>query len=346
MPAGSDGGGLGTRFGTRRIGAWALLAFVAACDGPAVGEPGEATTGGGGSGAPPAGFDPENPVVPEPKDEEDVCALWEGTRAGLVGGTWEGSVEACDAGTWSADGAGSVLALVNLYREMAGLPPAALDAGYSAFAQACSLLMDANDALDHFPPESWACFTEDGAFGAAHANLATIDGVTAVDLYMIDSQNEDTLGHRRWILSRRLAEIGAGSTDDYSCLVVIDPDFALHDGPDWIAWPPPGAFPIEATKAWGHLDKSGWSLQSEAIDLAGAKVVVKSAGAELPVLVSQLPGGYGSAFAIRIASDGWKLETGKTYEVTVAGVAVPIAWSFTIVDCGEPEKEGHVPPGG
>jgi hypothetical protein len=106
-------------------------------------------------------------------------------------------------------------------------------------------------------------------------------------------------------------------------------------GKQWMAWPPPGAFPMQAyTDVYKRsLDSTGWSLQSEKIDLGQAQVKVTSGGQDKPVKVEQLTGNYGGAKAIRIALDGWKAAAGQTYAVSVSGTSTPISYEIQLVDC-------------
>jgi hypothetical protein len=206
-------------------------------------------------------------------------------------------------------------------------------------AQACALMMTANDALSHTPPMDWKCYTELGYKGANTSNISSGPGVSSVISYMVDTGNETTFGHRRIILSNELGPIGLGSAgkDGASCMQNIGGTGKA--GKAWMAWPPPGAFPMQAyVDAYRRsLDETGWSIQASTkgakIDLSAAQVTVTSAGQARPVKVEQLTGTYGQATAIRIVPDGWKAAAGSTYSVNVTGVTTPIAYEFQLVDC-------------
>jgi hypothetical protein len=192
------------------------------------------------------------------------------------------------------------------------------------------------EGLSHDPPESWRCYTELGREGAATSNISGGPGVSSVDAYLMDSGNETTHGHRRIILSNWLGPIGLGSTGDggSSCMQNIGGDGDA--GKEWLAWPPPGPFPLQAYGGRNRsLSDTGWSIQSEDIDLGNATVTVASGGMDLPLEVSDLMGNYGSTEAIRIVPNGWDPEAGQTYAVSVAGVTPPIAYEFQIVDCAD-----------
>jgi hypothetical protein len=285
------------------------------------------------------------PVVPDPPDarpapdaNEDpdeavrMCARWNADRAALDEGTWSGSVDACSAGDVTADGRASALRLVNLYRFLAGLPEVTTSPGLDAKAQRCALMMHANRALSHSPPDSWRCFSADGKEAAGSSNIATTAGVAAVDLYMVDPGNPTTMGHRRWILSNGLGPIGLGTTDGYSCMWVFGGRGS--GGREWTAWPPPGPFPHEAVKpSWSSIDETGWTIQSASIDLRGAQVTVTAGGQTLPVTTTVLDANYGSRYALSFIPQGWTTRAGTTYHVAVTGGAQPIEYDVRVVDC-------------
>jgi hypothetical protein len=196
-------------------------------------------------------------------------------------------------------------------------------------------MMEANGDLSHDPPMSWTCWTEDGAEGASSSNISGGASVRSADAYMIDNGNATTIGHRRWILSNSLGPIGIGSTGNgASCMQNLR---GTGDaGKAWMAWPPPGVFPLQAlVMGRGSLDDTGWTIQSDEIELQGAQVSVSSGGANLPVTVTQLQGGYGSRYAFRFNPNGWESAAGQTYAVSVSGIETPISYEVSVVDCAQ-----------
>jgi len=95
------------------------------------------------------------------------------------------------------------------------------------------------------------------------------------------------------MLSNYLGPIGIGSTGNYSCLYT---GTSGNAGRQWTAWPPPGYFPLQAASDnWNRtLDSTGWSVQSDTINLSGAVVTITLDGTAQPVTVTQLASGYGS----------------------------------------------------
>ena len=78
-------------------------------------------------------------------------------------------------------------------------------------------------------------------------------------------------------------------------------------GKAWMAWPAAGTIPLQAIAgARGQtVDATGWTVQSDSINLAGAQVTVMVDGAAQPVTVTQLGNNYGSKYAIRFNPMGW-----------------------------------------
>lgn len=266
---------------------------------------------------------------------EQVCRRWVCDTADRSEGTWSGSTAACDPGDISAGGRANALKLVNLYRFLCELPPVATDPGYDQAAQECALMIHANGALNHDPPTSWSCYTATGAGGAMTSNEASTAGVVAVGLYMVDPGNPTTIGHRRWILSNSLGPIGLGSTDGWSCMKVIGG--AGSAGRPWTAFPAPGPFPVDAMiDVFGQsVDDTGWSVQSDSIDLGGATVQVVRDGTDtLSVSVFDLAQYYGATWALRFEPQGWATQAGHDYAVTVTPASGPaISYTVNAVGC-------------
>lgn len=276
------------------------------------------TGGAGGSAEAPSG---------------DVCEQWTAAHANLSEGAWNGSVASCEAGSMSDDALQKAHALHSMYRSMAGLMPVEMTAAGNALAQSCALLMEANGTISHTPDSSWTCYTEEADETAGTSSLSPDDALSSVDSYMIDPGNPTTIGHRRWVLSNMLASVGFGSSGRFSCQ--YQPAKRPPAGAKaWVAWPPPGQIPIEAFGGrFSSIDQTGWTVQSDSIDLESADVTVTSDGADLAVSVTALGSGYGSTFAIRFNPMGWTTAAGKTYSVKLSGTSMPIEYEVQVVAC-------------
>lgn len=293
------------------------------------------TLGGSGSGA--GGSAGSGGSLPDDRSPEGVCARWNADHQNLSEGTWSGSIENCDPGDVSAEGRENALRLLNLYRWLADLPPVTTDPERNRLAQACALMMDANDMLSHDPPESWKCWSEDGHRGAETSNISGGPGVSSVARYLLDAggTNEMQHGHRRIILGNSFGPVGLGSTGPGGASCMQNNDGTGNAGKEWVAWPPPGVFPIEAYAPGGNRDlgDTGWSVQSERINFNGVQATVTSNGSPLEVEVSNLQGTYGGTRGIRIVPSGWDVEPGQSYAVSLTGITPEISYEFQIVAC-------------
>ncbi|MFT7620893.1 MAG: hypothetical protein ACI9WU_000052 [Myxococcota bacterium] len=264
---------------------------------------------------------------------EAMCQRVLDDRADLSEGQWSGDVQACQPGAMALDWQERALRQTNLYRWLVGQPPLVLDAAANPGLQECALMMHAGGALTHQPDSSWPCYAPAGAAGAGSSNIAGTPAVDAVDLYMVDPGNDTTIGHRRWILSDWISTTAFGSTNKYSCMRVIE-GFGGGAGESWIAWPPPGYYPMDLHNvAYTTIDKTGWTIQVNAINLNGAVAHVTENGIDKPVDSVTLANNFGSAGALKITPAGWKMTVDADYVVTVAGASKPIEYSFRTVDC-------------
>lgn len=263
------------------------------------------------------------------------CKRWLDDRADLGEGAWTGATATCEAGDLSDPALANTLKQVNLARFLADLPAVQHDPSLDQHAQACSVLMAANGDLSHEPPATWKCWNAEADDAAKHCNLSTARAVQSVGSYLIDSGNDTTLGHRRWILSNSLGPIGIGGTSSASCLWVIGG--SGNAGKTWTAWPAPGVFPLQAfTSGWGpSLDVTGWSIQSDALNLDNATVQVTAAGVAMAVKTRVLAPYYGSLKAIAFTPQGWQAQAGTTYHVAVTGAGQDFAYDVQVADCAK-----------
>jgi hypothetical protein len=334
MPGGSGGAGPAGTGGTGTGGS----AAGAAGSGAASAAGGSAGSGVSGSGGTAAGTGGSGGMPVFDRTPEGTCARWNADRADMGEGSWSGNVASCTVGDISPEGRANALRLFNLYRWLADLPEVTTSPDRDQMAQECALMQAANwreEGLSHEPPDTWLCYTELGAEGSSTSNISGGPGVSSVDAYMIDTGNETTFGHRRIILSNWLGPIGLGSTgpSGASCMQNIGGDGDA--GKEWVAWPPPGPFPIQAySRQRGSYSDTGWSVQSEDIDVRNATVTVTtSGGMTMPVTASALTGNYGSTRGLRILPDDWDPVAGETYTVTLGNVTPAITYAIQMVDC-------------
>ncbi len=144
---------------------------------------------------------------------------------------------------------------------------------------------------------------------------------------MNDRGNDTTYGHRRWFLSNSLGPIGIGGTPGGSCHWVIGGSGQANK--PYAAFPSAGPVPFEAAQL---ADSTGWSIQSDSINLDQASVSVSDGAQSLPVQVSSLSPNYGSRWAVKLVH-AWKVEASKTYTVNVTGISSPISYQVQVLRC-------------
>ena len=248
-----------------------------------------------------------------------------GTETSSIG--WTGSSENCDPGDTPDDLKQKEVRRLNYFRRLSGLPAVTLNVTYSAKAQQAALMMKDNDALNHYPPTSWKCFTPDGQSAAANSNLTLgVAGTDAIDAYIQDA-GVTTLGHRRWALFPSLTEVGTGDTDFTNALWVIG-GFGTRPANPFSAYPGNGYIPL-------GLVYPVWSFSISAADFTGASVsVTDNTGNTYPVALSLTDNGYGDNTL------GWTFQQNFSsnkrdliLHVTVSGVKVSGAthsYSYTV----------------
>ena len=73
-------------------------------------------------------------------------------------------------------------------------------------------MMSANNSFSHTPPDTWTCYTANGAQAAGASNIALgTYGPLSVDAFMRDSGGGNQIvGHRRWFHYSRAISMGTG----------------------------------------------------------------------------------------------------------------------------------------
>jgi len=256
-----------------------LIALPAAAAGYELGEPPRFER------APRAGFELDlsaEPLALEPELQVDtgnraeVGAFFESaylTAFEPAMGWADGSADRCDPGQTSLAYEDATIQLVNFYRAMAGLPgDVQLDGGLSGKCQDAALMMKAQREISHTPTPDWACYTLDAGEAAGSSNLALgLAGPHAIRAYVEDfGDNNQAVGHRRWILYPPQTTMGTGSVPgrwEANCLWVVDRSTWIppRNEPEWIAWPPAGFVPYE-------LVYPRWSFSMANADFTGATV--------------------------------------------------------------------------
>lgn len=253
-------------------------------------------------------------------------------------------VARCSAGKLREDARRNFFISFNNLRKRHGLPPVAYNAAGDAETGEAALMMTANRALSHFPPRSWACWTEAGARASARSNLL---GSTASPTLALDNDDDvlaawliegdgDEIGHRRWLLDPYLEQVSFGRVIalmpggvrvDSAVLKVFGfPDSAPRHRsvaqrlPAFVAWPQ-GDYPARFFSPRARLS---FSVTEDPeiltkIDYSQAKVTIRFGENILPVR-DQLwdTEGYGLANSLTWRVDG--IDPDRTYTVSISGV--------------------------
>ena len=171
----------------------------------------------------------------------------------------------------------ATIRVVNHYRSMAGLEPVALNADYSAKAQAAAVIMARNRLLTHYPTRGLRCWSREGLEGASHSNLYLgVDAGWAITGYMYDpGSNNVPVGHRQWILHAGQVEMGTGDFGGANALYVVgDFDEGQVAAPALSPWPVAGWSP--------RREEPGgrWSILANRRDIAldRATITVRAGG--------------------------------------------------------------------
>jgi hypothetical protein len=268
---------------------------------------------------------------------DQVCRRWVCDRADMSEGVSTGDVASCAPGDLGPPGRLNALKLVNLYRFLAGMPAVTEDPTFDTDAQDCAIIQAAN-GLSHTPATTATCYNATGAAASDRSSICGGQAVGCIDLYMDDSSNATgpNYGHRTWILANSLGPVGFGSvgsggrTMTASCFYQVGGSGKA--GLAYVGWPPAGPVPLQAFTAT-ELDKSGWSLQSDTINLNSATATVVDGTTNQPVTVSTNLGSYGAKYAMGILPNGWTSQAGHSYTVTIGGTTTPISYTVQIVDC-------------
>ena len=222
-----------------------------------------------------------------------VLALYHSVYGGKGDGAnsegWLGNVRELRPGTTSAAFQSSVLRRVNFYRALAGVPAnLTLNAEKSAKAQEAALLIARNSGLSHYPKKEhpeWVGLEQlaHGVEACAKSNLSLgAHGPAAVDGQIRDDGAANkNVGHRRWLLSPRLREIGTGDVPESpgfdaanAIWVVGEPEGSAAR--DFVLWPSRGYFPAS-------LLPRRWSVSHPDADFTGATVLLWRDGVPVPV---------------------------------------------------------------
>lgn len=262
---------------------------------------------------------------------------------------WTGNQANCVAGTTSADFKNSVLARVNYFRAMAGVPAnIKLNSTYNAKAQQAALMMSANKALSHFPPSTWSCYTANGYQAAGSSNISLgHNGWDAVSGQVQDNgSNNIDVGHRRWILYPQTKTMGTGDVANQGTTYSPANALWVFDGlygttrpttrNTYVAWPTKGYNPYQIVPI-------RWSFSYPNANFSNATVSMTTGSTTIPLTIDSRTNGYGENTIVwrpynRIANQEWPKPTAdtsyvvKVNNVLVNGTATNFTYTVIVID--------------
>lgn len=283
--------------------------------------------------SPPPWVDTQN------KEAVEIFYLTEYMASEGIDSEWSGSHADCNPGTTSNKFRVAVLRRINYFRSMSGVPPlTGLSDEYNQKAQSAALMMSVNRQLDHTPPDTWLCYTDDGYDGASSSNLYLgVYGPSAISGYIFDPGDGNYfVGHRRWILYPQTKFMGTGDIPSVSgyppsnALWVFDMDNMWGDRPNtreqFVAWPPPGYVPQQVIYP-------RWSFSYPQADFADTTVIMSRNGQPLNVTLNPIADGFGENTIVWEPVD-LNTDNDIVYNVTLQNVvidSVPQTFNYEVV---------------
>lgn len=247
-------------------------------------------------------------------------AYWSQWVASDVLPAWTGSVSGCTAGGMGATPRANMLRAVNFARRMNHLAPVnANNDTANTNTMKAALMMDANNVLDHTPPDNWRCWSSGGDYAAGKSNLGiAIPGQTSVSDAVLSYLNDNGdgnyfVGHRRYLLAPDATTFGFGMTSGAHAIQVLAlATNTSNPNPAWTAWPTSGYFPDEiAPIRWSLTTGLKYYLKSSTVS-------VTRNGVNVPVTKKPVVDGYANNTLV------WDLPKdyarSGTYTVTVKNI--------------------------
>jgi hypothetical protein len=244
---------------------------------------------------------------------------------------WTGTNSPCNAGSINLAFQEWSITRVNYLRAMAGVAGnTALDTTLNAQEQAAALIMSANNTLNHYPPNTLACWTQAGYDGAGSSNLALGSFSDAIMLYMSDPGSGNQIaGHRRWILHSRKSRFGFGQTNNANALYTFDFGVPQPSLPNGIPWPPRGYVPLALFPVPFGGEGQRWSFGFPNAGFGTATVTMAVNGTALPVtVVSRTDNGYGDNTIVWELPAGHTIAKDSVYSVAINNVTGTPSPSF------------------
>lgn len=233
---------------------------------------------------------------------------------------WSGDEPSCNAGDVPQTTMDKMFMRIEYFRKAVGLHNTVSEnETKSEKAQQAALMMKSNGTLDHFPPDSWKCYSTAGDEGAGNSLLTQTRNAEAVDSYMRDAGSANgPVGHRRWLLWPRLQEIGVGNTDNTNAIWVLgNAGTPPSDAPEFISWPPKGYTP----KQFAY---PRWSFSIANADFTGTSITMKDQNNQsVAITIEELDNAYGDRTIVWVPSINVNsLTEDATFQVSLTNVGI------------------------
>ncbi|TAL69055.1 MAG: CAP domain-containing protein [Bacteroidetes bacterium] len=252
-------------------------------------------------------------------------------------------VDNCYEGKLKPDEGIKVWSKLKEIRSLHRLQEVSINPDDEVYAQEAALITCANEEMNHEPPNTSKCFTQNGYKGCVESNLWLGSATQVYDWlsekmildWLIDDKVE-SLGHRRWLLNPFMRNFAYGRVDKVSnsgrhvtagVLKVFDqlvywPRF--ESDIEYVAYPE-GNYPADAFKLDWYLSFSAVAdrdtfFNNKNVDFSNATIEMKDES-DNPVIVNSISyntEGYGIPNVIQWKAEG--LVNGKRYTVSIKKV--------------------------
>ncbi|KAH0790120.1 facilitator of iron transport 1-like [Histomonas meleagridis] len=288
----------------------------------------------------------------ENRTPQEVCSKYNTLHVRTATTCHIPSEDECGVGTQTEEDKKDALNYMNFYRYACGLGELVQSTDAEVIQEqmeACTI-MEANDLFSHYLDDtSLACWTSGGQSGARNSNIFWSSGAAcgsrSIDSYMDDSDVE-SCGHRRWLLLPTLSQLAQGVNGHYSATRVMSFDRTGTSSPKFIAYPPPGAFPVNLipnvwtfSRQWDPSSTTAHNMPSDSqVSLTYDDQTI-TCTIEIDTENTAM---YSGAVKFQPAT---KPTAGQTVKVVITSVSLDTEWRYSFVasDCSsiviEPSTE-------
>lgn len=239
----------------------------------------------------------------------------------------------CQAGVLSEATRQNALSIINEIRRLHELDAVVYDYASDNLVMNASLMMLANNTLNHSPPTTWKCYSAAGAMGANTSNLASIGAYSLPEddfiLWLTDRSNlsGSIVGHRRWLLDPFLGQMAFGRAGNMAAIrVIYDTVTTPKSTATFVAYPfhdyPVKYYAQGTVLSFSVIADSNNKAASARVDFSAAQISVAQRGGSVVGIsnVNYDNAGYGLANNLQFSAG--TLAYNMVYDVTISNVLV------------------------